>query len=53
MTPYSLTAVVNHSSSCQDISNHNPGTTSAALKKNMPKEYSKISSSLLNLNKLE
>ena len=32
MTPYSLTSLVNHSSSCQDISNHNPGTTSAALK---------------------
>jgi hypothetical protein len=33
MTPYSLTSTVNHSSSCQDnISNHNPDTTSAALK---------------------
>ena len=33
MTPYSLTSAVNHSSSCQDIPNHNPGTTtSAALK---------------------
>jgi hypothetical protein len=32
MTPYSLTSAVNYSSSCQDISNHNPGTTSAALK---------------------
>ena len=33
MTPYSLTSAVNHSSSYQDISNQNPGTTtSAALK---------------------
>ena len=32
MTPYSLISGVNYSSSCQDISNHNPGTTSAALK---------------------
>jgi hypothetical protein len=33
MTPYSLTSVVNHSSSsCQDISNHNPGTKSVAWK---------------------
>jgi hypothetical protein len=32
MTPYSLTSAVNQSSSCQDISNHNPGTTSVALK---------------------
>ena len=32
MTPYSLTSAVIHSSSCQDISNHNPGTTSEALK---------------------
>ena len=32
MTPYSLTSAVNHSSSCQDIPNYNPGTTSAALK---------------------
>jgi hypothetical protein len=32
MTPYSLISAVNHSSSCQDISNHNPGATSAALK---------------------
>jgi hypothetical protein len=31
MTPYSLTLAVNYSSSYQDISNHNPGTTSAAL----------------------
>jgi hypothetical protein len=29
---YSLTSAVSHSSSCQDISNHNPDTTSAALK---------------------
>ena len=32
MTPYSLTSAVNYLGSCQDISNHNPGTTSAALK---------------------
>jgi hypothetical protein len=32
MTPYSLTSAVNHSSSCQNISNHNPGTSSAAMK---------------------
>jgi hypothetical protein len=32
MTPYSLTSAVNYSSSCQDISDHNPDTTSAALK---------------------
>ena len=32
MPPYSLTSAVNHSSSCQDIPNHNPGTASAALK---------------------
>ena len=32
MTPYSLTSAVNYSSDCQDISNHNPGTTSAAWK---------------------
>ena len=32
MTPYSLTSAVNHSSRYQDISNHNSGTTSVALK---------------------
>jgi hypothetical protein len=32
MTTYSLTSAVNHSSSCLDIVNHNPGTTSAVLK---------------------
>jgi hypothetical protein len=32
MTPSSLTSAVNYSSSCQDILNHNLGTTSAALK---------------------
>ena len=32
MTPYSLTSIVNQSSSCQAISNHNPGATSAVLK---------------------
>jgi hypothetical protein len=33
MTPYSfLTSAVDYSSSFQDISNHNPGTTIAALK---------------------
>ena len=32
MTPYSLTSAVNHSGSCQDILNHNPGITSAVLK---------------------
>jgi hypothetical protein len=32
MTLYSLISAVNYLSSCQDISNHNPGTASAALK---------------------
>ena len=31
ITPYSLTSTVNQLSSCQDISNHNQGATSAAL----------------------
>jgi hypothetical protein len=32
MTPYSLISAVNYISSCQDISNRNPGITSTALK---------------------
>jgi hypothetical protein len=32
MKPYPLTSAVNYSSSCQDISNHSPDTSSAVLK---------------------
>jgi hypothetical protein len=32
MTPYSFALAVNQSSNCQNMPNHNPGTTSAALK---------------------